>query len=446
MNNNKKKLLWALFGATLSASATAAEDLAQVYRLAEQKDPRFKAFEANYAAVQEFRPQARASLMLPTVNATGATTYNEQDISIDNATVFGGGGDFDFNSRGYSINLTQPVYHYDRYMQLLQADFQIRQAQLEVDAARQELMVRVAESYFRVLAAIDNVDFSRAEKEALGRQLEQTQQRYDVGLIAITDVQEAKAGYDRSVADEIAAQKLLDDTIEALREITGEYHEQLAALGEDMPLVSPEPADPQQWVDTALKQNLRIAAADAAAQVAAQEIKVQYAGHLPTLDIVGSHGTDVSGGGRFGSTTTDFSAIGVELNVPIYEGGIVQSRTREATYRHEEAVQRLEEQRRAAVRSTEDAYAGVISGISRVQALQQAVLSSQTALEATQAGYEVGTRTAVDVVAQERNLLGAKRDHAAARYTYVVDTLRLKQAAGTLAPADLDEIGKWLEK
>jgi outer membrane protein len=422
----------------------AAEDLVQVYQLAEGQDPVLKGTEASYAAVKELRPQARARLALPVIGATGNTFYNNEDVSVDDASVFGLGGESDYNTRGYAINLTQPVYHYDRYMQLKQADARIRQAELELDATRQDLMVRAAERYFVVLAAIDNVTFARAEKEALGRQLDQTQQRFDVGLIAITDVQEAKAGYDRAVADEIAAVKLLDDAREALRELTNEYPGELAALGEQMPLVAPEPADAQQWVDTAVKQNLRIAAADAATQVAAQEIKVQYAGHLPTLDIVGSHGTDVSGGGRFGGTTTDLSVIGLALNVPIYEGGQVQSRTREASYRHEESLQVLEEQRRSVVRSAKDSYEGVISGISRVQALQQAVVSSQTALEATQAGYEVGTRTAVDVVAQERNLYGAKRDYAAARYNYVLDTIRLKQAAGTLAPPDLDEINGWL--
>ncbi len=441
-----KKLLCLLVSAFISGHVMAAEDLVQTYQLAEGQDPLLKGTEASYAAVKELRPQARARLALPVIGATGNTFYNNEDVSVDDASVFGLGGESDYNTRGYAINLTQPVYHYDRYMQLKQADARIRQSQLELDATRQDLMIRVAERYFVVLAAIDNVTFARAEKEALGRQLDQTQQRFDVGLIAITDVQEAKAGYDRAVADEIAAVKLLDDAREALREVTNEYPGELAALGEQMPLVAPEPADSQQWIDTAVKQNLRIAAADAATQVAAQEIKVQYAGHLPTLDIVGSHGTDVSGGGRFGGTTTDLSVIGLALNVPIYEGGQVQSRTREATYRHEESLQVLEEQRRSVVRSAKDSYEGVISGISRVQALNQAVVSSQTALEATQAGYEVGTRTAVDVVAQERNLYGAKRDYAAARYNYVLDTLRLKQAAGTLTPADLDEVNGWLNR
>lgn len=442
-----KKLLCLLVSSFLGVRVVAAEDLVQVYQLSERQDPVLKGTEAGYAAVQELRPQARARLMLPVIGATGNTFYNHEDVSVDSGSVFGlGGGDSEFNTRGYAINLTQPVYHYDRYMQLKQADARIRQAQLELDATRQDLIVRVAERYFAVLAAVDNLAFSKSEKEALGRQLDQTQQRFDVGLIAITDVQEAKAGHDRAVADEIAAEKLLDDTREGLRELTDEYPGELAVLGEQMPLVAPEPADAQRWIDTAVKQNLSIAAADAATQVAAQEIKVQYAGHLPTLDIVGSHGTDVSGGGRFGGTTTDLSAIGLALNVPLYEGGQVQSRTREASHRHEESLQGLEEQRRAVVRSAKDSYEGVISGIARVQALQQAVVSSQTALEATQAGYEVGTRTAVDVVAQERNLFEAKRDHAAARYTYILDTLRLKQAAGTLAPADLEEVNGWLVK
>lgn len=423
------------------AGAAAAEDLVQIYQLAEQRDPRFQRTEALYEATREFRPQARARLLLPTLSAAGNTFYNDQEVDIEGATTFGG-GEFNFNSRGYFLDLTQPVFHYDRYFQLKQADSRIHQAQLELDASRQDLIVRVAERYFGVLAGIDNVEFSRAEKTALGRQLEQSQQRFDVGLIAITDVQEAKAGHDLSVAQEIEAQNQLDDAREALREFTSELPEQLAPLGEDLPLVSPQPAVAEQWADTALKQNLGTAAAEVEAQTAAQEIKVQSAGHYPSLDIVGRHGTDVSGG-RFGATT-DASAIGLEINVPIYEGGQVQSRTREATFRHQAALHTVEERRRSAVRQSRDAFAGVISGISRVQALEQAVVSTQTALEATRAGYEVGTRTAVDVVNQERELLRSKRDLARARYDYVLDALRLKQAAGTLSPVDLNEINKWL--
>lgn len=426
------------------ASPATAEDLPQVFGFAEQKDPQYRRAEATYQAVLEGLPQARAQLYLPSLSLSANTAYNRQEITLANtpANVFGG-GKFEFNSRGYSLSLTQPIYHYDRYLQLEQADNRIRQAQLDVDTARQNLIVRVAERYFGVLGAIDNLEFSRAEKAALARQLEQTQQRFDVGLIAITDVQEAKASYDLSVAQEIEAQKLLDDAHEALREFTSEYHREIAPLGEQLALVAPDPADVEQWTQTALKQNLRIASAETAARIAQQEIKVQYASHLPTLDIVGNEGVAVQGG-RFGSTEVDTTAIGVELNLPIYEGGQVQSRTREATHRHEAALESIEEARRAAVRRTRDAYAGVLSGISRVQALQQAVVSTDTALTATKAGFEVGTRTTVDVVTQERELYRAKRDYARARYNYVLDSLRLKEAAGTLAPADLNEVNKWL--
>ena len=220
--------------------------------------------------------------------------------------------------------------------------------------------------------------------------------------------------------------------------------DQLATLSDKLPLISPEPADIERWTDTALKQNFKLASAQAATRIALQEIEVQRAGHLPTVDVVGSHGTNDLGGGRFGDTETTDSAIGMQMNLPIYEGGFVQSSTREAVHRHEAAIDQEEQQRRSVIRTCRDAYRGVISGISRVQALQQAVVSQQTALEATQAGFEVGTRTAVDVVTQERQLFGAKRDYAKARYDYILNTLRLRQAAGTLTPADLDTINQWL--
>jgi outer membrane protein len=214
-------------------------------------------------------------------------------------------------------------------------------------------------------------------------------------------------------------------------------------LSETLPLFTPQPADMEQWTSAAEKQNLQVTAAEAAAKIAEDEIKVQYAGHYPSLDIVGSQGTAITGG-RFGSSDTDASAIGLELNVPIYQGGIVQSRTREATHRHEQALQELEQARRAAVRTAREGYTGVIAGISRIKALEQAVVSTNTALDATRAGYEVGTRTAVDVVTQEREYYRAKRDLARARYNYVLDTLRLKQAAGTLWPEELVQVSKWL--
>ena len=421
----------------------AAEDLAQIFTLAESQDPQFRSVQAAYRATLEQRPQARAQLMLPTLSFNTNTAYNRQDTELGGDSGVGSGGLTEFHSWGWGLQLNQPIYHHDRFVALKQADEAIRQAELDVDAARQDLIVRSGERYFDMLAAIDTLEFARAEKDALGRQLEQTTQRFEVGLIAITGVQEAKAGYDLATADEILARNLLDNTVEALREITGEYHRNLSLLGDKLPLVAPEPQDIDLWTETALQQNLRLAAALVATQSAENEIRRQYAGHVPTLDIVGSHGFGRQGG-RFGNVEQTTTALGLELNVPIYEGGQVVSRTREAQERYHEILEVLEQQRRTTVRQTRDSYLGVISGISRVKALNQAVVSTQTALEATEAGFEVGTRTSVDVVSASRDLFRAKRDYARARYDYILDILRLKQAAGTLSPDDVNEINAWL--
>ena len=418
---------------------TVAADLVEVYQMAESSDPVYSQSVAAYEATLEAKPQARA-LLLPTVSLNANTASNDQDISTSSGTS---PGEVGFNSHGYSLDISQPVFRYDRYLSLQQADSQIQQAQAELDAALQDLVIRVSERYFDALAAIDNLNFVQAEKTSLGRQLEQAKQRFEVGLIAITDVHEAQAGYDRSVANEILAENLIDNTREAVREVTGNYLTDLAPLGETMPLVTPEPAVIEKWTQISQQQNLQVIAAKNQLETARQEIKIQQSGHLPTLDIVANKGYS-SSGGRFGGAQIHTTAIGLELNVPLFEGGLVNSRTREAHSLYNQAFQRLEETYRSAQRQTREAYLGVISGISQVKALAQSVISSESALEATQAGFEVGTRTTVDVVASQRVLLQAKRDYARARYDYILNTLRLKQAAGTLTPEDLQEINRWL--
>jgi outer membrane protein len=423
------------------APPAAADDLRTVFELAIANDPVYREAEAAYRATLEARPQARA-LLLPDVRLSANTRTNDQDISLEGG--FGVGGEIDFNSHGYSLDITQPVVRADRFLRYQQADSRIAQAAAELELARQDLILRLSQRYFDVLAAIDNLEFARAEKRSLSRQLEQAKQRFDVGLTAITDVQEAQAGYDRAVAEEITAENALDNAREALREITGEYHAEVEPLGSTMPLVSPTPNDIEQWTATALDENLQIVAAEHALETASQEIKVQQAGHLPSLDLVASRGYEASGG-RFGGTQLHATSIGLELNVPLFQGGLVNSLTREARERHTQALERLTQAKRSTQRQTREAFLGVLSGISRVQALQQAVVSSETALEATNAGFEVGTRTAVDVVAAERALSDARRNYARARYEYILNSLELKQAAGILMPADLQEINNWLE-
>ena len=418
---------------------TVAVDLFEVYQMAESSDPVYRQSVAAYEATLEAKPQARAQL-LPTVSLNASTASNNQNIST--ATGLSP-GEVSFNSHGYSLDISQPVFRYNLYLSLKQADLQIQQAQAELDASLQDLIIRASERYFDALAAVDNLNFVQAEKASLGRQLEQAKQRFEVGLIAITDVQEAQAGFDQSVANEILAENLIDNTHEALREITGNYLTDLAPLGDSMPLVTPQPDVIEEWTKISQEQNLRVIATKSQVENARQEIKIQKSGHLPTLDIVANKGY-ASSGGRFGGAQIHSEAIGLELNVPLYEGGLVNSRTRQAQSQYNQAFQQLEEAYRTAQRQTREAYLGVISGISQVKALTQAVISSESSLEATQAGFEVGTRTTVDVVASQRALLQTKRDYARARYNYILNTLRLKQAAGTLTPEDLQEINAWL--
>jgi len=421
-----------------------AADLLSLFQLAEQRDSVFKGAQAGLRATLEAFPQARAGL-LPSVAITANVARNFQQVTTPAGVGGFQGGDFTFTSGGYSLNVTQPLYHRDRFIQLKQADSRIRQAQYEVDAVYQELIVRLTERYFALLGAADNLDFAGAELTALRRQLEETRERFEVGLIAITDVEEAQAGYDLSVAQEIEARNLLDDAREALHEVIGEDPGVIAKLRKQIPLLSPEPADIAVWADQALVQNLRVAAAGSAVDTAREEIDRQAAGHFPTLDLVGSHGFDTTGG-RFGNVETDGTSIGLELAVPIFSGGAVVSQTREAAERHQQAIEQREQARRESYRRTRVAFLGVMAGISRIKALKQAVQSSIVSVASTKAGLEVGTRTAVDVVVTERALFGTRRDYARARYNYLLDTLRLKFAAGTLTTGDLVAVNGFLER
>lgn len=398
---------------------------------------------ATHRAALEARPQALSQL-LPSVNLSADTTRNDQDISSSGAAV-GSSGEVNFNSRGYRLSVTQPLFRWDRLIALDQSGSEISQAEAELGEAQQELIVRIAERYFDILARIDNLEFAKAEVKSLSRQLEQANQRFEVGLSAITDVHEAQAGYDLAVAQEIQALNAIDNAQEAMRELTGEYITEFNQLGDNISLVRPEPEAIESWTQLSLDQNLGVIASRYAADTARQEIKRQSAGHLPTLDLVATESYN-STGGRFGSTKQHSTAVGLELNIPIYSGGSVSSQTREAHENYNISMYGLERARRSAQRLTREAYLGVISGISQVKALNQAVVSSETALEATEAGFEVGTRTAVDVVASQRATSEARRNYSQAKYDYILDTLSLKQAAGTLSKEDLKIINAWLTK
>lgn len=434
--------LCAILLATLAAPGALAIDLVGVYQLALSSDPVFQAAGAANRAAQEARPQARAQL-LPDISAGANASRNFLDVSESNSVSRLGESEFSTNE--LSLNLTQPVFRRDLFIQLGQADSRIEQADAEYAFALQELMLRSAQRYFDVLRAEDTLTFARSALEAFEQQLRQSRQRFEVGLIAITDVEEAQAGFDLARAQVIAAENQLDVAREALREVTGENHRDLDGLGGRLTLVTPEPADIDRWTEIALEQNRQLAASLYSSEVARDEIRRQSAGHLPTLDIVGSYGRDDSTGGFSGGSTSELSVIGLQLNVPIYQGGLTVSRTREARHLYQQSLDQVEQQRRAVERQTRDAYLGVISGISRVQALEQAVRSTESAKAAIEAGFQVGTRTSVDVLDAERDLFEAKRDLAASRYDYIINTLTLKQAAGTLSTEDIRLINAWLQ-
>jgi outer membrane protein len=416
--------------------SAAADDLLSVYELALQADPEYQAAIAAHQAALEVAPQSRAAL-LPNVGISGLVSRDRYDPR--------GSGDTSYaTNRTYSVGLRQAIYQRASLLQLEQADSSIARANAQLAAALQDLLLRVATRYFLVLGAQDNLDFVQADKEAIGRTLEQAQKRFEVGLAAVTDTLDAQARYDIAVSDEINAEKLLDDAREALREVTGELPVAPEILQTEIPLLMPEPANQEQWVTAAMDQNPLLLATIAASQVAKQEIQVQNSGHYPSLDMTADYSYRDNQFGGISSLERNDSAIGLELTLPLYQGGLITSRTRESRYQYSQALEEQEKQRRATERQARDTYRGVISNISKVEALENAVISNQKAVEAAEAGFEVGTRAIVDVLDAQRELLRARRDYARSRYDYLLDTLRLKQAAGIVTETDLAQINDML--
>lgn len=421
-----------------ATGAQAADDLMTVYQQAQRHDPVINQAKAALNAAEELRPQARAAL-LPTIGATGGYERVRQDFDGSTSS-----SDDSFPSRSWSIQLTQPLFRYSSFILLKQADAQIAQSGAEFAAAEQNLITRAGEAYFGVLAALNALQVAQAEQAAVARQLEQAERRFEVGLIAMTEVHEARARRDLVAAQVIEAESLLASQLGVLEELTGRASWNLAPLRAEIPLTPPEPADPQAWQRTAEEQNWRLTAQRYAAEVALHTVGVRRGDHFPSLDLRGDYGAVNQDGGRFAGETRETS-VGLNLTVPLYQGGAVNARIREAQHRYTFAREQLEETRRAVLRQTGDAYRGVLSSILRVRALEQAVVSTQSALEATEAGFEVGTRTIVDVLDAQRERFRAERDLQQARYDYLLNTLRLKQAAGTLAPEDLAAVNRLLK-
>jgi len=456
-------------GLSLTTAVAGAANLIEVYQRALQNDPQIREAEANRLASREAKPQALAAL-LPQISATGSYNQNDGDSSVvrvQQVDATNPNSPFvprqsfvttDTGNRQYQLTLRQTLFRWDQWESLKRADEQVAQAEADYQAAQQDLISRTAQRYFDVLAAQDTVDAAQATLEAFTRQLEQADKRFEVGLIAITDVQEARAAHDQAVADVIASKRSLATSQELLRELTGERFDVLSTPVDDMPLRTPAPENEDEWVAKAQEQNLRVISARLATDIAKQDIRVARTGHFPTIDLVGTRadsktfgdGTIRSGSGLPIDNPPDGEqkndSIGIQVTVPIFSGGATQSRVRQTVYLHRAARERLERAHRETERATRDAYLGVISEISRVRALKQALESSRTAIQATEAGFEVGTRTTVDVLDARRQLFTAQTNYSRSRYDYIINVLNLQLAAGTLNEDDLGEINSFLKE
>ncbi len=423
-----------------------ARDLLSVFKDANENDPEILGARARQLAVLETRPQALSQL-LPQLNfSAGISRTRSELLSVlpgDQFTSrFRTVNPSYFNTTTYSVTLGQPLYHANYWTQLEQADKKIARAEAEYATVAQSLVVRVAERYFNVLAAEDDVIFAESEEKANQRQLDQSQQRFDVGLVAITDVHETRAARDLARARTIVARNSLISAQEALRELTGGEALALSRLVEDMKLNKPNPAEVSSWTEAALDQNLAIRAARLGLEIAKDDVRLRRSGYYPTLDLNLSHQYQDRKDPTFGSENQDTS-IALQLNVPIYQGGAVGSRVRQARQGVEEARQTLEKQRRSVLRQARDAYLTVKASIDQVAALKQARTSAQSALDATEAGLKVGTRTTVDVLNARQAVFRARRDYERARYDYLLNSLKLKEAAGNLSIKDVQTMNRW---
>jgi outer membrane protein len=433
-----KQLASLLFLLTISLPVMGA-DLLETHQQAKANDPGWRAAQASRLAGVERAPQGR-SLLLPTLGLSAATSESDQQVIMPSTN-----NNYRYGTDSYNILLTQPLYRKQNFAAYAQGIAGANIAEHEFELARQDLILRTTLAYFDVLAAQDVLDFAVTEKEAVGRQLALARRNFDVGGATLVDVHEAQARYDLVVAQQITAANDLEVRKEALRALIGTAPAALARLETRLELQPPDPTDMEQWVQTATTESPRIKAQQETLEIARQEVERNSGGHYPTLDLTASRAWSDAGGSVQGfaieSTTNQ---IGLQFQMPLYQGGGIASRVREAVARLDETDQRLEQARRQVAQQTREAYLAVISGMARVQALEQARLSNERALESTVIGYERGLRTGVDVLNAQRELFRTRRDLSQARYDYLISRLRLKAAAGVLQEQDLEVINRLL--
>jgi outer membrane protein len=450
-----KKLSLILAGLSLAPAARAV-DLLQTYHEALSSDPVYASARALRDAGLENLPQGRAGL-LPTITGVGNTQDNRYTTAYSaDASVLAAEGISPVssqygNSWGYTITLTQPLFNWQSFVVYREAGYKVAQAEATFGQAAQDLVVRVAQAYFDVLASQDSLAFIRAQKAAISEQLAQAKRNFEVGTSTIVDTHEAQSRYDLSVSQEIAAESDLEIKKQTLRQIVGGAPSELAPLRAGAVLTSPQPNSMEKWVDAAENTNLLVQSQAAGVEVANNEIERFRAGHLPTLNLVGTDGRATTGIGVVGvpgapSTDVYYKQIGVQLNIPIFSGGLVNSQVKQAVAMREKARQDLENARRTAALSARQSYLGVANGIAQVKALEQALISSQSSLDSNKLGYEVGVRINIDVLNAQQQLYSTKRDLSKAIYDTIMAGLKLRNAAGIVGDDDVQQINAMLER
>jgi outer membrane protein len=434
--------------ALLSVSVTAqGADLLDVFKQAQNADVVYAAARASWTAAQEKLPQGRSGL-LPSLSLSGSTQFNDRSITFRDPTSAAANNSARFNSNALSLSLTQPVYRRQNTVAYEQGKTQTEVADAVLSQASQDLITRVAQAYVDVLLARDNVAFAGAQKTAIAEQLTQAKISFQVGTATITDTHEAQARYDLAVSQEIAAQSDVEVKNRTLELLIGKATPVLAPLGPRLQLISPEPLVLEKWVEAARTASPQVRTAESNLTLSQQEVARNRGAHHPTLDAFAGWSKNTSGVGTLGASGTNIENknIGLQIQIPIYQGGLVTSRVREAAANEDKARQDLENARRTAELVARQNFLGVTSGIAQVKALEAALMSSQSALDSTRLGREVGVRTQVDVLNAQQQIFSARRDLAKAKYDYIISTLRLKAAVGRLTEQDVVAVNAWLDR
>jgi outer membrane protein len=427
----------------LFSTPARGEDLMQIYRDAVQNDPLLASAQANWQAAQEALPQAKAGL-LPNAAATGSFTGNRYETKVK--------GDPNSISNNYGqinagVSAAQPLFRYQNIVNYDQAKQAVAQSDDVLELARQDLILRVAQAYFDVLLAQFNIELAQSQKKAVEESLAQAKRNFEVGVATITDTNEAQAKYDQIVAQEIAARNDYDNKVTVLRAIIGRQPKELKRVGQGLVPVPPDPDNSQYWIDRSRTDNLNVKVAERNFDIATLQIDKAKAGHYPTLDLVASFNYANYSGAAINLGISNYSTtgtIGVQVAVPIYQGGFVDSTVRQAIALQDKARQDLEFARRTAFTLAQTGYTGVVSSVASVKAFEQALVSAESAYQSNVLGQEVGVRTFLDVLNVQQNVYSTRRDLAQAYFNYLIGWLRLKASIGTLTETDLEDINRQL--